>query len=195
MRRAGEKSGRSRKNGVRGWTRPGVGATLHDSGGVPPAASVRRGTRWADLHKVAEAANALQQWAYTRFHASLLCLRPRVPAGCPVLRGLRRRARRSTCRRERAAEARDRPLQRRHGVDGARRAARPGVAPGRDGPLLRARPPGGRAARRHGREVHRRCRHGGVRRPGPARGRRAAGGTRRRRAAGRAGRPECDPRT
>ena len=29
--------------------RPDVGATPHDSGGVPPAASVRRGTRWANV--------------------------------------------------------------------------------------------------------------------------------------------------
>ena len=38
---------------MRRWDGPDVGATPHDSGGVPPAASVRRGTRWADQGKVA----------------------------------------------------------------------------------------------------------------------------------------------
>ncbi len=41
-----------------------------------------------------------------------------------------------------------------------------------------------RASRRHRREVHRRCGHGGVRYPDPARGRRAARGARGRRDAG-----------
>src|SRR6266700_2700293 len=36
------------EKGVRKWTCPDVGATPHDSGGVSPAASVRRGTRWAN---------------------------------------------------------------------------------------------------------------------------------------------------
>ena len=44
-----------------------------------------------------------------------------------------------------------------------------------------------RAPRRHGREVHRRCRHGGLRRADRARGRRAARPARGRRAARRAG--------
>src|SRR4051812_37093473 len=34
--------------GVRSRACPDVGATLHTTGGVSPAASVRRGTRWAD---------------------------------------------------------------------------------------------------------------------------------------------------
>ena len=51
-------------------------------------------------------------------------------------------------------------------------------------PLLRRRPHGDRALRRHGREVHRRRRHGGLGRAGRAGGRRRAGregGTRPRR--------------
>ena len=65
----------------------------------------------------------------------------------------------------------DRPLR------GSRRLDRPGREPrprgGADDPvrLLRAPACGARATRRHGREVHRRRRDGGVRRPGCARGR------------------------
>ena len=52
---------------------------------------------------------------------------------------------------------------------------RPRGAAGAAGPLLRADEGDRRAARRLGGEVHRRCGHGGVRRAGRARGRRAAG--------------------
>ena len=73
-----------------------------------------------------------------------------------------------------AAQGRDRPLLRRRRVDGARRAARPGGAPQRPVLVLRVARAVDRAPRRHRREVHRRRGHGGLRRAGRARGRRAA---------------------
>src|SRR5919199_6104403 len=42
------------KRACKSGTCPDVDATPHDSGGVPPAASVRRGTRWADTGRVPE---------------------------------------------------------------------------------------------------------------------------------------------
>ena len=74
----------------------------------------------------------------------------------------------------RAAQGRHGALLRRDRLDRARRAARPGGAARAARPLLRADEGDRRAARRHGREVHRRRGDGRVRRAGRARGRRAA---------------------
>ena len=72
------------------------------------------------------------------------------------------------------AQAGDRPVRRREGLDGARRAARPRGVAADHGPLLRdplrGRPP----LRGHGQPVHRRRHHGAVRRADRARGPRAA---------------------
>ena len=70
---------------------------------------------------------------------------------------------------------------RRHGLDRARRAARPRVAPQRQGRYFDAMQAVDRAARGGGREVHRRRGHGGVRHPAAARGRRDARRSRGRR--------------
>ena len=70
------------------------------------------------------------------------------------------------------------------GLDEPRGAARLGVAARGHDPLLRGHARGARGARRHGREVHRRRDHGGVRPADAARGRRAAGGPRGGRHAG-----------
>ena len=132
--------------------------------------------------------------------------RPRQASACPA--APRSRARRRSAAPPRAGAA-----------AAARRRAAPGGAPpghrpvrrplglhrgGRaDGPRGRQEPgrplpaaagPGGRALRRHGRQVHRRQRDGDLRRAGRARGRRRAGGPRRARHAGRDGRDQRGPR-
>ena len=93
-------------------------------------------------------------------------------------------------RRGRRPAARDDPVHRHRRVHRARRAARPGAAPGRARSLLRGDAGGDRAARRDGREVHRRRGHGRVRRTQDPGGRCAPCGPGRRRDGGGAGRAE-----
>ena len=103
---------------------------------------------------------------------------------------LRRRIGRGSLAR--AAQGRHGALLRCDRFDGARREARPGGAQGAACPVLRAYEGDRGAARRLGGEVHRRRRHGRLRRPGRPRGRRAQGCARRRgdaRRAPRARRP------
>src|SRR3954453_21602578 len=52
------------KRACEAGTGPDVGATPHDSGGVPPAASARRGARWADSRRVARGANRVPLLAH-----------------------------------------------------------------------------------------------------------------------------------
>jgi len=118
------------------------------------------------------------------YRGGLSKLRSREPGRGPVLRRVRRPARGRA--RARVSQDGDRPLLRRHRLDRARRADRPREPAQRDGPLLRDCEGGDRAARRHGREVHRGRRHGGLRRPGRPRGRCAPRRARRCRPAQRA---------
>ena len=106
----------------------------------------------------------------------LLELRSHEPRRRTVLRLMRGAARRGSTA-SRSQEDGHRLLLRRLGVDGARRADRPGEPARRDGALFRGREDDPRTARRHRREVHRRRGHGRLRRAGGARGRRAAGST------------------
>ena len=73
-----------------------------------------------------------------------------------------------------APQGRHRAVLRRGRLDRARRVGRPGGAAGAARPLLRADEGDRRVARRLGGEVHRRRGDGRLRRPGGARGRRAA---------------------
>ena len=128
--------------------------------------------------------------SYTRKRAHLSQLRRGKPGTVSALRLLRHGAPEGG--RAAAGDPQDRHdrLLRPQGVDGPRRAARLGVPAGADEPLLRGDAGRPRAARRHGREVHRRRDHGRLRPPARPRGRRAprrAGG---RRDAAHARRPE-----
>jgi hypothetical protein len=92
-----------------------------------------------------------------------------------LLPGVRDAARTGGCR-PRGPQDRHRPVLRRRRINLARRAPRPRVAPPDDGPVLRFDAGGARTPWRHGREVHRRRDHGGVRHPSPPRGRRFPSG-------------------
>ena len=131
---------------------------------------------WAeDAYPLVRVTSARDQLPHVRRHES----------GCG---GLLRHVRSATPRSRRAARAaedRERAVLRRDGLDRPRRASRPGGDAGRDGPLLRHRARRDRAAWRHGREIHRRCGHGHLRRPAAARGRRPPSRARRARAARR----------
>ena len=115
---------------------------------------------------------------YARSDADLLELWTREPGGLRVLSGVLDAA---LPRRPRSRGPQDRlhRVLRRDRLDRAGRAARSRVDAGRAIAVLRRDARGDRAARRDGREVHRRRRHGGVRHPGAARGRRPPGGARR----------------
>ena len=89
-----------------------------------------------------------------------------------------------------AAQAGERPVLRYVGVDGDGRTRRCRVGSQSHVQVLPRDALGDRAARWYGREVHRRCRDGGVRRSDRSRGRRAAGCAGRERDAGSAGEPE-----
>jgi hypothetical protein len=110
--------------------------------------------------------------------AALPVLRRREPRALPALRVLRRGAR-AAFRRARDPQDGDHPVHGRQRLDGARRAARPGIAAGRHGPLLREHARSDRAPWRNGREIHRRRGDGGLRGPRGARGGRPPGRARR----------------
>ena len=90
-----------------------------------------------------------------------------------------------------SAQDRDGRVHRHGGFDGARLAARSRGAAGGDEPVLRGDAGAGRAPRRPGRQVHRRCGGGVLRRAGGPRGRRPAGGAGR----GRDARPRSSSST
>ena len=116
-------------------------------------------------------------------------MRSREPGRDEVLRRVRHPADRGADRGSRGPQARDGALRGRGRFDRPRRAAGPRGAPGAYGPLLRDDAPDHRGARRHGREVHRRCCDGGLRHPERARGRCSPGGP------GRGGDPRRAVRT
>ena len=129
-----------------------------------------------------------------RARRRLPCLRRRQRACRPVLRELRRPARggrSSAAADDRAADGVG-ALRRPGGVHGPLRPARSRGGARAPDRLLRRRPPRGRAPRRHGREVHRRRRHGrlgSARRTGGRRRAGRAGGARARRRRARPRRP------
>ena len=112
-------------------------------------------------------------------HGVLPELRTRESRRGAILQRLRRRTRCAPS--PHASSARSSPSSSATSWARPRSASRPTRRrSGRHAPLLRGPPRDHRAARRHRREVRRRCRHGGLRHPGLTRGRRAPGGARSR---------------